>query len=385
MSDEDISALQALNDASENLQNTVTTNLLEPISNDQDNTATFNNELSNSSASLSNDNHITDDSNNETINALNEIYNQFEQYFGKSYLSKETDSASHQYQIYLQIYENKCFKYFFVWSLDYAKHGTYDTSYLLDYLSKSLSFAIFDKMSNTMNEANPLLLIKTKDALNSAQYVYSNGFVDFSTESSTMLLPIIRGYLHSKKRMTLFNQSKYITNLNSLQRLLYKQRLKSVLWIDATAPNSLSLNTYHSKHPELSLIANSGACRSSGIYFHKFDWSLYRNPQQANQAFYRYVWHEAVNLYYFKQDWYLYNHIFDRGDDRDFRDAFVNYSVDCRLLATKANIVLDKQTTKDMTHGWSTSRTPTPIDNSQPRTSETMFDDLLASIPTCRD
>ena len=307
-------------------------------------------------------------------NELNNIYNKFEQYFGKKYLSKEI--VDNNYIIRLQVHENKSFKYSFVWQIDYSKvQVSSDNNYylydnLFESLANSIKFIVADKSTNTENEVKPTILKNTMKDLSYSKYgndfslnlATDSGYVniDLDDEAATMMIPIVRGYLHSKKRLALYEKASKIYDLKSFKQLYYKYRLSSVLWINATAPNSLSLNINHA-YPKLKLIANTGACSSKGIYFHDFDWSQYHNDKQATAAFYRYVWHEAVNLYYFKQDYYVYNLIFGFGDHRDFRDAFVNYSVDCRFLATKANIVVNKKAKKDMSHAWSTTRTPEPI------------------------
>lgn len=94
-------------------------------------------------------------------------------------------------------------------------------------------------------------------------------------------------------------------------------------------------------------------------FLDSFDWNQYHNDKYAKKKFYQYVWHEVVNFYYFKQDYYVYNKIFNLGYDLDFRKTFADYSIDCRFLTTKANIMKDTSDQKNIDNPWYTSRTAT--------------------------
>lgn len=294
------------------------------------------------------------DSIQETIDDLNQIFQKFQDYFHSKYLTKNVKHD--RYSIRLKVYENISFKYFFVWHIDCDKFDRSSYSYsdsLFETLEKSIKFVIFDKKKKFEFEARPTILQEVVDGLNNELYSY------YDYKSISTMLPIVHGYMRSSKRVKLYEQAKNIHDFKSFKKTYYKYHLKNILWINATAPNSLCLTTYRTAKPQLNLIVQKGPTSIRGTYFvRKFDWSKYHSDAYAQEEFYRYVWHEVVNFYYFKQDYYLYTKIFNRGNDCDFRSTFANYSVDCRLLATKANIIHANKPNKDLKNVWSTTSMP---------------------------
>lgn len=289
--------------------------------------------------------------NQYAIDKLNKIYDKFKQYFGTKYLNKDVKNG--HYNIYLQIYENKSQKYLFTWDIktnnDFDDFEYYD-QWIIDQLKTSIKFILVDKITNKEFEASPVFRDK-----NESKYTY----LTYSISDKTML-PIIHGYMRSKKRLDLYEKANEIYDLASLKTMCLKYKMHNILWFNATAPNALYLRTYDNRNPQLKLIVNTSPTSVTGMYFlSSFDWDRYHSDKYAKKKFYQYVWHEVVNFYYFKQDYYLYNKIFNFGHDLDFRKAFADYSVDCRLLATKANIMKDTSDQKNIDNPWYTSRTAT--------------------------
>lgn len=286
--------------------------------------------------------------NQYVIDELNKIYDKFKQYFGTKYLNKDVKNG--HYNIYLQIYENKSQKYLFTWDIKTNNDFEYYNQWIIDQLKTSVKFILEDKITNKKFEASPVFRDENK-----SEYKYST----YSISDKTML-PIIHGYMRSKKRLDLYEKANEIYDLASLKTMCLKYKMHNILWFNATAPNALYLRTYDNRNPQLKLIVNTSPASVTGMYFlSSFDWDRYHSDKYAKKKFYQYVWHEVVNFYYFKQDYYLYNKIFNFGHDLDFRKAFADYSVDCRLLATKANIMKDTSDQKNIDNPWYTSRTAT--------------------------
>ena len=289
--------------------------------------------------------------NQYAIDELNKIYDKFKQYFGTKFVNKDVKNG--YYNIYLQIYENKSQKYLFTWDIktnnDFDDFEYYD-QWIIDQLKTSIKFILIDKITNKEFEASPVFRDK-----NESKYTY----LTYSISDKTML-PIIHGYMRSKKRLDLYEKANEIYDLASLKTMCLKYKMHNILWFNATAPNALYLRTYDNRNPQLKLIVNTSPTSVTGMYFlSSFDWDRYHSDKYAKKKFYQYVWHEVVNFYYFKQDYYLYNKIFNFGHDLDFRKAFADHSVDCRLLATKANIMKDTSDQKNIDNPWYTSRTAT--------------------------
>lgn len=277
-----------------------------------------------------------------TLNSLNKTYTKFAQYFGTKYLTKEIKNG--HYIIRLQVYENNIQKYLFVWNINCK---TYDDYYERKIFNTS-KFILIDETTGKEFNASPLINNSNSDS----------PYTEYPLADKT-ILPIIHGYMRSKKRIALYNQARYIYDLASLKTACAKYKMYNIIWFNATAPNSLYLNT-KTKKPQLRLIANIAPSFTNGLYFlNDFNWDKYHSKLYAEKLFYQYVWHEIVNFYYFKQDYYLYHKIFDFGHDIDFRKTFANYSVNCQFLTTKANIIKDSNNHKNTNDPWFTARTAT--------------------------